>query len=116
MAVYDKFYPDDPKTVDLIGVDWYPHQTSNFDFANGPADMKKCVPPPSSLPPSTLLTSSRRRRRFHDKYTNDRVKFAIGEIGLGIPATVEQRLAWAKNVIYAKKVYVLPLPLSPARR
>ncbi|GAA5893977.1 hypothetical protein JCM6882_007948, partial [Rhodosporidiobolus microsporus] len=79
---YDKFYPTDPKTVDLIGIDWYPKQTSDFNFAAGPADMKK----------------------FHDKYTNDRVKFAIGEIGLGVPATLQQRLEWCKNVLDAKKV------------
>ncbi|GAA5856599.1 hypothetical protein JCM8547_005883 [Rhodosporidiobolus lusitaniae] len=79
---YDKFYPDDPNTVDLIGIDWYPHQLDNFDFANGPADMKK----------------------FHDKYTNDRVKFAIGEIGLGIAAPMKSRYEWVKNVLGAKKV------------
>ncbi|GAA5974721.1 hypothetical protein JCM11641_007239 [Rhodosporidiobolus odoratus] len=82
LNVYDKFYPDDPKTVDLIGVDWYPHQTEKFDFAHGPADMKK----------------------FHDKYCNERVKFAIGETGLGIKAPLEARLAWFQNILDAKRV------------
>ncbi|GAA5946970.1 hypothetical protein JCM10213_002917 [Rhodosporidiobolus nylandii] len=82
LQVYDKFYPDDPNTVDLIGVDWYPHQLDNFDFAYGPCDMKK----------------------FHDKYTNSRVKFAIGEIGLGIAAPMASRLAWLENILEAKKV------------
>ncbi|GAA6038352.1 hypothetical protein JCM8097_007605 [Rhodosporidiobolus ruineniae] len=75
---YDEYFPDDASTVDLIGVDWYPKQTSDFDFANGSADMKK----------------------FHDKYCSDNgIKFAIGEIGLGQAATIAQRLAWAKNIM-----------------
>ncbi|GAA6028994.1 hypothetical protein JCM8097_001542 [Rhodosporidiobolus ruineniae] len=29
---YDRYYPEDPNTVDLIGVDYYPKMTSGFDF------------------------------------------------------------------------------------
>ncbi|GAA5969385.1 hypothetical protein JCM11641_008097 [Rhodosporidiobolus odoratus] len=80
LDVYQKYFPDDPSTVHIIGVDWYPKQTSDFDFANGSGNMKK----------------------FHDAYTgsgdND-IKFAIGEIGLGVSATMAQRLAWAKNIM-----------------
>ncbi|GAA5956920.1 hypothetical protein JCM10213_003043, partial [Rhodosporidiobolus nylandii] len=77
---YDKYFPDDPSTVDLIGVDWYPKQTSDFDFAYGAGNMKA----------------------FHDRYCNDNgIKFAIGEIGLGVAATMAQRLAWAENIMSA---------------
>ncbi|GAA6013640.1 hypothetical protein JCM10207_004799 [Rhodosporidiobolus poonsookiae] len=40
LVEYDRYYPEDPSTVDVIGIDWYPHKTSGFDFANGEADMK----------------------------------------------------------------------------
>ncbi|GAA6028996.1 hypothetical protein JCM8097_001543 [Rhodosporidiobolus ruineniae] len=33
---------------------------------------------------------------------NDRVKFAIGEIGLGIDAPMSAKVAWLKNIIEAK--------------
>ncbi|GAA6003902.1 hypothetical protein JCM10207_006460 [Rhodosporidiobolus poonsookiae] len=75
---YDEYFPDDPSTVDLIGVDWYPKQTSGFDFANGSGNMKA----------------------FHDKYTSSNgIKFAIGEIGLGIGASMDARLSWLKNIM-----------------
>lgn len=56
----------------------YPKITSGFDFANGGAQMQE----------------------FHDKYcTSDGIKFAIGEIGLGVSATIAQRLAWLENIM-----------------
>ncbi|GAA5912691.1 hypothetical protein JCM6882_005763 [Rhodosporidiobolus microsporus] len=75
---YDEYFPDDASTVHLIGVDWYPKQTSDFDFATGSGNMKA----------------------FHDKYCSDSgIKFAIGEIGLGIAATMQQRLNWLENIM-----------------
>ncbi|BGP02038.1 glycoside hydrolase family 26 protein [Rhodotorula toruloides] len=75
---YDQYFPDDASTVDLIGVDWYPKQTDNFDFATGPASMKA----------------------FHDKYTSSSgIKFAIGEIGLGQAAPMAARVAWLENIL-----------------
>ncbi|GAA5891140.1 hypothetical protein JCM8208_002516 [Rhodotorula glutinis] len=75
---YDEFFPDDASTVDLIGVDWYPKQTSDFDFATGSGNMKA----------------------FHDKYTSGNgIKFAIGEIGLGQGASMSSRVAWLENIM-----------------
>ncbi|BGP42171.1 hypothetical protein JCM10450v2_006261 [Rhodotorula kratochvilovae] len=75
---YDEFFPDDASTVDLIGVDWYPKQSSNFDFANGSGNMKA----------------------LHDKYTSSTgIKFAIGEIGLGQAADMSSRVEWLKNIM-----------------
>ncbi|KAM0790649.1 hypothetical protein ACM66B_004509 [Microbotryomycetes sp. NB124-2] len=71
---YDAYYPDDPTTVDLIGIDYYPKQTSNFDFVE-------------------------RMKPFHDKYTNDRVKFAIGEIGLGVEGDMNARYEFLQNML-----------------
>lgn len=74
----DEYFPDDPSTVDLIGVDWYPKQQSGFDFVNGGAGMKA----------------------FHDKYTSaNGIKFAIGEIGLGQAAPMSARVAWLENIM-----------------
>lgn len=103
--VDDEYFPDDPSTVDLIGVDWYPKQESGFgesclapvakrsgaattdtylgiaDFVNGGADMKA----------------------FHDKYTSaNGIKFAIGEIGLGQAAPMSARVAWLENIMAAQ--------------
>ncbi|GAA5915556.1 hypothetical protein JCM5296_007281 [Sporobolomyces johnsonii] len=78
LSEYEEYYPDDPSTVDLIGVDWYPMATSGFDFAYGSANMQE----------------------FHDKYTSaDGTKFAIGETGLGETATIAERLAWLQNIV-----------------
>ncbi|GAA5936615.1 hypothetical protein JCM1841_004628 [Sporobolomyces salmonicolor] len=78
LSEYEEYYPDDPSTVDIIGVDWYPMATSDFDFAYGSANMQA----------------------FHDKYTSaDGTKFAIGETGLGETATMAQRLAWLQNIV-----------------
>ncbi|KWU46035.1 hypothetical protein RHOSPDRAFT_24931 [Rhodotorula sp. JG-1b] len=81
LSQYDEYFPDDPSTVDLIGVDWYPKQESGFDFVNGGADMKA----------------------FHDKYTSaNGIKFAIGEIGLGQAASMSARVAWLENIMAAQ--------------
>ena len=78
MRADDEFFPDDASTVDLIGVDWYPKQTSDFDFATGSGNMKA----------------------FHDKYTSGNgIKFAIGEIGLGQGASMSSRVAWLENIM-----------------
>lgn len=34
LAAYQKYFPDDINTVDIIGVDWYP-QDPNEDFVAG---------------------------------------------------------------------------------
>ncbi|GAA6046941.1 hypothetical protein JCM3770_003440 [Rhodotorula araucariae] len=76
---YDEYFPDDASTVHLIGVDWYPKQASNFDFANG---------------------SGGNMKAFHDKYTSSSgIKFAIGEIGLGQAADMSARVAWLENIM-----------------
>ncbi|GAA5823087.1 hypothetical protein JCM11251_007481 [Rhodosporidiobolus azoricus] len=75
---YDEYFPDDVSTVHLIGVDWYPKQSSDFDFATGSGNMKA----------------------FHDRYCSENgIKFAIGEIGLGIGASMQSRLNWVKNIM-----------------
>ncbi|ORY70779.1 glycoside hydrolase superfamily [Leucosporidium creatinivorum] len=71
---YDEYYPDDPSTVDLIGIDYYPKETSGYDFVG------------------TMKT-------FHDRYTSsDGPHFAIGEIGNGVTTTMSQRLAWLQDI------------------
>ncbi|SGY60910.1 BQ5605_C007g04502 [Microbotryum silenes-dioicae] len=72
---YDAYYPDDPSTVDLIGIDFYPKETSGYDFV-------------SFMKP------------FHDKYTTSSGPyFAIGEIGNGVATNMAQRLAWLQNIM-----------------
>jgi len=71
---YQKFYPDDHSTVDLIGIDYYPKQTSGNSFV----DVMK---------------------PFHDAYTSENgPHFAIGEIGLGVGAPMSNRLEWFKDM------------------
>lgn len=69
LSQYDQYYPDDPTTVDIIGIDYYPQDTSNLNFL-------------ATMQP------------FHDKYASATTKFAIGETGLGGAADISTRLAW----------------------
>ncbi|GAA5897207.1 uncharacterized protein JCM6883_006616 [Sporobolomyces salmoneus] len=81
---YQKFYPDDHSTVDLIGIDYYPKQTSGNSFV----DIMK---------------------PFHDAYTSENgPHFAIGEIGLGVAADMSSRLAWFKDMTSAETKAAMP--------
>lgn len=68
LAQYDEYFPDDPSTVDLIGIDYYP-----------------------KVGDKTFLATM---KPFHDKYASEKTKFAIGETGLGYGADMQARLAW----------------------
>lgn len=69
LAQYDEYYPDDPTTVDLIGIDYYPQDINALNFI---AAMKP----------------------FHDKYTSETTKFAVGETGLASESDMGTRLRW----------------------
>ena len=84
LSEYQKFYPDDHSTVDLIGIDYYPKSTSGNSFVD---DMKP----------------------FHHAYTSSSgPHFAIGEIGLGVAADMNSRLAWFKDMTSAETKSAMP--------
>jgi hypothetical protein len=84
LSEYQKFYPDDHSTVDLIGIDYYPKSTSGNSFV----DVMK---------------------PFHDAYTSaSGPHFAIGEIGLGVAADMSSRLAWFKDMTSAETKSAMP--------
>ncbi|GAA5847866.1 hypothetical protein JCM3766R1_001212 [Sporobolomyces carnicolor] len=84
LSEYQKFYPDDHSTVDLIGIDYYPKSTSGNSFV----DVMK---------------------PFHDAYTSSSgPHFAIGEIGLGVAADMNSRLAWFKDMTSAETKSAMP--------
>ncbi|GAA5967988.1 hypothetical protein JCM3765_005568 [Sporobolomyces pararoseus] len=84
LSEYQKFYPDDHSTVDLIGIDYYPKSTSGNSFV----DVMK---------------------PFHDAYTSaSGPHFAIGEIGLGVAADMNSRLAWFKDMTSAETKSAMP--------
>ncbi|KAL8276600.1 hypothetical protein RQP46_011023 [Phenoliferia psychrophenolica] len=73
LSVYQKFYPDDPSTVDIIGIDYYPTAGSG----------------------ETEFLST--MQGFHDAYclnSSHATLFAIGETGLKTTGTISQKLQW----------------------
>ncbi|GAA5859543.1 hypothetical protein JCM1840_004662 [Sporobolomyces johnsonii] len=75
LDVYQQYYPDDPSTVDFIGIDYYPQQPGQDTFV-------------STMKP------------FHDAYTTPNgPMFAIGETGLGVDAPIASRLAWLEQIM-----------------
>ncbi|KEI40561.1 glycoside hydrolase family 26 protein [Mixia osmundae IAM 14324] len=80
---YDEYYPDDKSCVDLIGIDYYPKDSS--------ASFVDTMKP------------------FHDKYTTSSGPyFAIGETGLGYAGTMQQRMAWAEEITSAATKAAMP--------
>lgn len=45
---------------------------------------------------------------FHDKYTSSSTQFAIGETGLGLAASVADRLAWLKSMTASETKTAMP--------
>lgn len=83
---YDEYYPDDPSTVDLVGIDYYPKETSGFDGMFVKA-----------------------MKGLHDKYCSENgPKFAIGEIGNGGSWSMDQRLAWLKDITSSATKAAMP--------
>jgi hypothetical protein len=82
-ATYDEYYPDDPSTVDYIGIDYYPSPGSG-DFVG------------------TMQS-------FHDKYTTSSGPyFAIGETGLGSSADIGTRLSWFQEITSSATASAMP--------
>jgi len=77
---YDQYYPTQGR-VDIIGIDYYPSQSGTFVS---------------------------RMKNFHDKYTSDTVKFAIGETGWGQSADITTRLAYVEELTSAETLAALP--------
>jgi len=77
---YDKYYPQAGR-VDVIGIDYYPSQSGTF---------------------VNVMKS------FHDKYTSDTVKFAIGETGWGQSTDINTRLAYVKEITSDETLSALP--------
>lgn len=77
---YDTYYPQGGR-VDVIGIDYYPSQSGTFVS---------------------------RMKSFHDKYTNDNVKFAIGETGWGQSADISTRLAYVQEITSDETLSALP--------
>ena len=82
---YEEYFPDDPSTVDLIGIDYYPQSlgSSGGSFV-------------SIMKP------------FHDKYTNSNTKFAIGETGLGFAGSPAQRVQWLSEIMSSATQQAMP--------
>ncbi|GAA5941510.1 hypothetical protein JCM1841_005343 [Sporobolomyces salmonicolor] len=84
LDVYQQYYPDDPSTVDFIGIDYYPQQPGQDTFV-------------STMKP------------FHDAYTTPNgPMFAIGETGLGVDAPIASRLAWLEQIMSADTKAQMP--------
>jgi hypothetical protein len=81
---YEQFYPDDPSTVDLIGIDYYPQSLG------GSAGFVNIMKP------------------FHDKYTSATVKFAIGETGLGFAGSAQERVQWLSEIMSPATAKAMP--------
>ncbi|KAK4703817.1 hypothetical protein P7C70_g2397, partial [Phenoliferia sp. Uapishka_3] len=86
LAQYDEYYPDDPSTVDIIGIDWYPSDATT-SFVDG-------VQP------------------FHDKYTSSTTKFAQGETGLAQAGSISDRLTWLTQMTSSATASALPNLIS----
>ncbi|KAI5476259.1 glycoside hydrolase family 26 protein [Pseudohyphozyma bogoriensis] len=82
-STYDEYFPDDIETVDLIGIDYYPTDSSSSTFLG-------------------------KMQAFHDKYTSETTKFAIGETGLSSSAGLEAQLVWAKSILSAEVNSAMP--------
>jgi hypothetical protein len=55
--VDDEYFPDDPSTVDLIGVDWYPKQESGFgESCLGLTTIDRAQPRLTHTPLSQILS------------------------------------------------------------
>jgi len=76
LSVYEEFFPSDPSTVDLIGVDYYPGE-GNEDFLGV-------------------------MQGFHDQYASSSTLFAIGETGLGYAGAASARVNWLQQITQAK--------------
>lgn len=80
LSTYEEYYPDDPTTVDIIGVDFYPNQGSDLD--------------------SAFTTAM---QGFHDKYCSDSGPiFAIGETGLGYAGSASDKVQWINAIAQSK--------------
>lgn len=92
LATYTNYYPTDPTTVDIIGIDYY--------YAAGGPDFITVMKP------------------FHDKYctvlnaterTSDHATiFAIGESGLGFNADINTKLNWLDSMTNSATKAALP--------
>lgn len=85
LSEYEEYFPDDVSTVDIIGIDYYPSTND---------------------PSSTAFVDT--MQGFHDKYCSDSLIFAIGETGLGVSATIAQRLAWFEQITSAATAKAMP--------
>lgn len=74
---YAKYWPRDESTVDLVGVDFYPHDAST-SFAE------------------TM-------QEFHDTYAKDGRMMVVGETGLGVAASMDDRFKWLNSIYESKK-------------
>lgn len=79
LSTYETFFPDDPSTVHVIGVDYYPNQGTDLGSSFASA-----------------------MQGFHDKYCSESTIFAIGETGLGFAGSAQQKVDWLSGMASAK--------------
>ncbi|SCZ89404.1 BZ3500_MvSof-1268-A1-R1_Chr1-1g01158 [Microbotryum saponariae] len=85
---YDRYYPTNHSTVDLIGIDYYPKVLSTADFV-------KVMKP------------------FHDKYcTSSGPYFAIGETAVGSEVSMTDRINWLKHILSPETKMQLPFLIA----
>jgi len=84
LSQYDEYFPDDPSTVDLIGIDYYPQSLG------GSGSFVDTMKP------------------FHDKYTSDTTRFAIGETGLGFSGSIQERVQWLSEIMSSATAKAMP--------
>ncbi|KDE09583.1 hypothetical protein MVLG_00478 [Microbotryum lychnidis-dioicae p1A1 Lamole] len=85
---YDRYYPTNHSTVDLIGIDYYPKVLSTADFVTVMAPL-------------------------HNKYcTSSGPFFAIGETAPGLGVSMTDRMNWLKHILSPETKAQLPYFIS----
>lgn len=79
-STYDEYYPTSGR-VDIVGIDYYP---------------------------SSIGTFVNTMKSFHDKYTSDTIKFALGETGYGQSADIATKLQYVEEITSAATTAALP--------
>lgn len=81
---YKQYFPDDPSTVDLIGIDYYPQD------------------------PSASFLDAMQPFYDYGKSLNKNIQFAIGETGLGSGDDINSRLQWLGSIMSAETKKAMP--------
>ncbi|POY72758.1 hypothetical protein BMF94_4165 [Rhodotorula taiwanensis] len=104
---YISWYPDDPSTVDYLGIGEAVARMSIFllDLLDSELRLTGTYYYPRDASQSFL----EHMQPLYDKYCKDgSTKFAIGETGNGWAATIDERLAWLDQTTSAETAKAMP--------